>query len=91
MARPAIDEDKKIGKDGLYNQQREYLQKEADARGLSYAYILRGAVSWYISAMEQARAGSVASEEDDKEHDNLVSSNSKKGNKKSNKTNNRKG
>jgi len=41
--------------DGFSNEQKQWLRDEADARGVTVAFIKREALDWYISAKEKAR------------------------------------
>jgi len=41
--------------DGFSQEQKDWLRNEADARGVTVAFIKREALDWYISAKEKAR------------------------------------
>jgi len=54
--RPNTPPEQKIGDNGLTVQQWARIQQEARAKGLTAAQLLRMAVTWYFTVIDQERA-----------------------------------
>lgn len=72
IGRPPIPHEDQIRRDGIYPRQWDWMKREAHIRGVPVAQVHREAIDWYISAIEQARSGSIATPEQDRHHEDAV-------------------